>query len=140
MAKINDNDNAKIIVDMTGFILNLLFNFVFYVFVVYILLELGGKTMEFTYQVFGNETMTTGEGTSVEVTINEGSTAMEVASVLEDYKVIKSRYSFYVKIRVMGYTIQKGTYVVGSSMTYDEILKRITNYSYSIKPVDTKSD
>ena len=37
----------------------------------------------------------------------------------------------------MGYNIMAGTYHLNTSMTYDEILEQITNYSNAIVQEDT---
>ena len=71
-------------------------------------------------------------GINAEITIPDGASTMEVAAALEQYRLIPSRYSFYLKVQLMGYKILAGTYILNTSMTYDEILDQITNYANSI--------
>ena len=71
-------------------------------------------------------------GINAEITIEDGASSMEVAAALEQYRLIPNRYSFYLKVQLMGYKILAGTYILNTSMTYDEILDQITNYANSI--------
>ena len=56
---------------------------------------------------------------------------MDIASKLELNRVIVDKYSFYLKTKLQNKVIMPGTYRVNSSMTYDEILDIITDYSNS---------
>ena len=71
-------------------------------------------------------------GINAEITIKDGASTMEVASALEMNRLIPNRYSFYLKVQLMGHKILAGTYILNTSMTYDEILDQITNYANSI--------
>ena len=123
---------SKIIMDISGFILHLLLNIIFYAVVIFAIYKVGITVKDFCFQVFGNETVDEPPGISVEIKINEGASTMEIASKLEMNKVIPNRYSFYLKVKLMNYKILAGTYILNTSMTYDEILDQITNYANAI--------
>lgn len=127
-----NSDGTKIITDIFGFILHLLLNIIFYAVVIFVIYKVGITAKNFCFQVFGDYTMDAEPGINMEITINEGATTMEVASALEQYRLIPNRYSFYLKVQLMGYKILAGTYILNTSMTYDEILEQITNYANSI--------
>ena len=61
----------------------------------------------------------------MEIVIDDGASTMEVAAALEQYRLIPNRYSFYLKVQLMGYKIMAGTYILNTAMTYDEILDQI---------------
>jgi len=61
---------------------------------------------------------------------------MEVARKLELYRVITNKYSFYLKTKLQSEVIMPGKYEVNSSMTYDDILDVITDYSKSLVQTD----
>lgn len=126
------NDGAKIAIDVVGFILHLLLNIVFYAVVIFAIYKVGITAKEFCYQVFGNYTMDAEPGINAEITIQEGASTMEVAAALEMNRLIPNRYSFYLKVQLMKEKILAGTYILNTSMTYDEILDQITNYANSI--------
>ena len=126
------SEGAKIAIDIGGFILHLLLNIIFYAVVIFAIYKVGITAREFCYQVFGAYTMDAEPGINAEITIQDGASTMEVAAALEQYRLIPNRYSFYLKVQLMGYKILAGTYILNTSMTYDEILEQITNYSNSI--------
>lgn len=126
------SDGTKMVIDIAGFILHLLLNIIFYAVVIFAIYKVGITAREFCYQVFGAATMDATPGINAEITINEGASTMEVAAALEMNRLIPNRYSFYLKVQLMNYKILAGTYILNTSMTYDEILDQITDYSNSI--------
>ena len=126
------SDGTKIFIDIVGFILHLLLNIIFYAVVIFVIYKVGITAKDFCYQVFGAYTMDAEPGINAEITINDGASTMEVAAALEMNRLIPNRYSFYLKVQLMGYKILAGTYILNTSMTYDEILEQITNYANSI--------
>ena len=126
------NDSTKIAIDIFSFILHLLLNVLFYAVVIFAIYKVGTTAKDFCYQVFGAYTMDAEPGINAEITINDGASTMEVAAALEMNRLIPNRYSFYLKVQLMGYKILAGTYILNTSMTYDEILEQITNYANSI--------
>lgn len=125
-------DGTKIVIDIAGFILHLLLNIIFYAVVIFAIYKVGVTAREFCYQVFGAYTMDAEPGINAEITIQDGASSMEVAAALEMNRLIPNRYSFYLKVQLMGHKILAGTYILNTSMTYDEILEQITDYSNSI--------
>ena len=126
------NDSTKIAIDIFSFILHLLLNILFYAIVIFAIYKVGTTAKDFCYQVFGAYTMDEEPGLNMEITIEDGASTMEVASALEQYRLIPNRYSFYLKVQLMKHKILAGTYVLNTAMTYDEILGQITNYANSI--------
>ena len=131
------NSSIKIVIDIGSFVLHLLLNIVFYAIVIFAIYKVGITTREFCYQVFGEYTMDAKPGINAEITIKEGASTMEIAASLEMNRLIPNRYTFYLKVKLMGYNIMAGTYHLNTSMTYDEILEQITNYSNAIVQEDT---
>ncbi|MBP3611469.1 MAG: endolytic transglycosylase MltG [Lachnospiraceae bacterium] len=125
-------EGTKIAIDVAGFIMHLLLNIVFYAVVIFAIYKVGITARDFCYQVFGAYSMDAEPGINAEITIKDGASTMEVAAALEMNRLIPSRYSFYLKVQLMGHKILAGTYILNTSMTYDEILDQITNYSNSI--------
>jgi UPF0755 protein len=125
-------EGTKIVIDIAGFILHLLLNIIFYAVVIFAIYKVGVTAREFCYQVFGAYTMDAEPGINAEITIQDGASSMEVAAALEMNRLIPNRYSFYLKVQLMGHKILAGTYILNTSMTYDEILEQITDYSNSI--------
>jgi UPF0755 protein len=89
------------------------------------------KAYNFTYQLYGPVTVDNEPGRTVPIKINKGESTMDIASKLELNRVIVDKYSFYLKVKLQNKVIMPGTYRVNSSMTYDEILDIITDYSNS---------
>jgi UPF0755 protein len=57
---------------------------------------------------------------------------MEIAKKLEFNNLIVNKYSFYLKTKFKDYNVFPGTYVLNTSMDYDEILTVITDQKNSI--------
>lgn len=108
-------------------------NVIFYVFVFNKVTDFAGQSYDLAYRVFGDEPMTEGAGRDVRVTILKGESTMNVASKLEDAKLIPDKYSFYLKLKLKKYEVMPGTFVLNTSMTYDDIFQVISAYSSSVE-------
>ena len=100
-AKSNGNTKtAKLLLNMSGGLLQLLANVAFYVLVIIFVVRAAQYSYDFAYQVFGDVAIEEAPGTEIEVTILKGETTMNVASKLELNKVIVNKYSFYLKAKL----------------------------------------
>lgn len=127
----SSSTSLRITLKISSFILRLLLNVIFYLLVI-ILVIYGSKTAyNFTYQLYGPVSLDEEPGRTIPIKINKGESTMDVAGKLEVNRVIVDKYPFYFKTKLQGKVIMSGTYRVNSSMTYDEILDIITDYSKS---------
>lgn len=117
---------SKLVLKITSFILRILLNIIFYVVVIMLITSISKRTYEFCYQVFGQVTASEEPGRDIEIQIKKGESTMNVASKLEFNKVIVNKFSFYLKAKLKKYNIMPGTFIVNTSMTYDEIFSIIT--------------
>lgn len=127
---------VKLTLKITSFILWILMNVIFYILVVILIVNVSKAAYNFTYQLYGPDTVDDPPGREIIIQINKGESSMDVASKLEMNRAIENKYSFYVKTKLQKSTIMPGTYVISSAMTYDEILDIITDYSKSIVKED----
>ncbi|MBO7335423.1 MAG: endolytic transglycosylase MltG [Lachnospiraceae bacterium] len=116
------------------FVFYVILNVIFYAIALFLIYRACVFAYDFSYQVFGNETVDSAPGRNALITINKGASSMEIASKLEMNKIVKNRYSFYLKVKLVDSEIQAGSYILNSSMTYDEILKTITDYKNAVDP------
>lgn len=123
---------SKLVLRITGGLMQVLLNIVFYVVIVILIVRGARFGYDFAYQVFSNETMDQPPGINVQIQIDKGEATMNVASKLEVSKLIKSKYSFYVKAKLKSAEIMPGTFALNTSMSYDEILKVITDQKQSL--------
>ena len=127
----SSSTSLKITLKISSFILRLLMNIIFLILVT-ILVVYGSRTAyNFTYRLYGPVALENEPGRDIPIKINKGESSMEIASKLELNRVIVDKYSFYFKVKLQDKVIMPGTYRVNSSMTYDEILDVITDYSKS---------
>lgn len=117
---------AQLVLKVTSFIFRTLLNIVFYLAIIYLITVVSKNAYNFCYQIFGEVTVETEPGRSIEIQIKQGESTMNVAKKLELNKIIVDQYSFYVKAKLMNYTIMPGTYMLNTSMTYDKIFETIT--------------
>lgn len=123
---------AKLTFKITSFIMRLLLNIIFYIIVVILIINFSKKAFEFTYQLYGPDAVDAAPGREIIIEINKGESSMDIASKLELNRAIENKYSFYLKTKLSESVIMPGTYKINSSMTYDEILTVITDYSASL--------
>lgn len=113
---------------------------IFYAVVAYGIKEAGSYSYDFAYQLFGDVSVEAAPGHDVKVTIMKGESSMNIASKLEDAKVVTNRYSFYLKLKLKEYDIMPGTFILNTSMSYDDVLAVITDYGQSIDAETTVED
>lgn len=117
---------SKLIMNITSVILHLLVNFIFYVLIIMVIIKCSKVAYDFSYQLFGNVAVEAEPGTDVTVEIKKGESTYGIAKKLELNRIIVNKYSFYVKAKITKQVIMPGTYVVNTSMNYEQILEVIT--------------
>ncbi|MDF2542147.1 MAG: hypothetical protein K0S47_1865 [Herbinix sp.] len=123
----------KLILKITSFTLRLLLNIIFYILIVILIVNVSKKAFEFTYQLYGPVTVDEEPGRELPFQVKKGESTMDIANKLKLNKLIVNQYSFYLKAKLQKQVIMPGTYVLNSSMTYNEIFTIITDYSASIE-------
>lgn len=94
------------------------------------IVKVSTQVYDFSYQIFGNDTVEDAPGTDVLITIQSGDTTKEIAELLEYKQVIKNRNSFFVRAKLMvnnSDPILPGVYKLNNSMNYGKIIEIITN-------------
>lgn len=113
-------------------IIQLIFNVLMYTLILIVAFRLCTAVYNFSYQIFGNVVVEEAPGTDMPVEIKSGEGTMAIASDLEAKGLIVDKYTFYVRAKIStgsSKPILPGTYKINSSMTYDEIIRVITNQS-----------
>lgn len=129
--------SVKVTLKISSFILRLLLNIIFYALVVFLVIYTSKTAYEFAYQLYGPDAVDNeSNDRDIVIKINKGDSTMDVASKLELNRAIKNKNSFWVKVKLQNLLIMPGTYELKSSMTYNEILDIITDYSKSIVQQD----
>lgn len=129
----NKSTAVKLTLKITSFILRLLLNIIFYILVVVVIVNVSKMAYEFTYQLYGPDTVDApGTGSPIIFQINKGESTMDIASKLEVNRAIENKYSFYLKAKFENKVIMPGMYQIATDMTYDEIFAVITDYTQSI--------
>lgn len=120
------NTNSNIVLKAARTILHILINVLFYMLVIYLVSNAGKWLYDTSYQIFGNQGVTQGEGIDVYIKIDKGESTMNVARKLEQNKVIDNPYSFYIHAKLKEYPIMPGTFTLNTSMDYEEIFAVLT--------------
>ena len=126
------SDSTKVALKVTSAVLRVFLNILFYVAIIFVLVEAVKITYNFSYQLFGSVSVEAEPGIDVEFQIAKGESTMDVARKLEAGNLIVNKYSFYLKTKFKEYNIYPGTFILNTSMDYDEILDVITDYKNSI--------
>lgn len=115
---------------VTHGVVHILLTVAFYCFAAFVVVKACSFAYHFSYEIFGHVTVTdSAHKYDRQVVINENEGTMSVAKKLELYKVIKNKYSFYVRAKIGDERIKPGTYILSSNMDYEQILDVITHMS-----------
>ncbi|MDI9508775.1 MAG: hypothetical protein QM217_02995 [Bacillota bacterium] len=128
----SSSTSLRITLKISSLIFRLLLNLTFIILIVLFVVNGSKKAFNFTYQLYGPVTVDQEPGRDIPIRINKGESSMDIAGKLELNRVIVDKYSFYFKVKLQNKVIMPGTYIINSSMTYDEILDIITDYSKSV--------
>ena len=131
---------SRLVLKAAGSVLHICLNIIFYVIIIAIVIKGCQYVYHFSYQVFGSVSKEAEPGHDIEFKILKGESTMEISAKLENSSLIVDKYSFYIKTKLKEYAIMPGTYVLNTSMDYDEILDIITNISNSIAEEETLED
>ncbi len=132
--------SGRLALRLTGAISRFIINTIFYLVVVFAIIKGADYVYHFAYQVFGSVAKEEAPGTNVPVQIFRGETTMNIASKLETSLVIVDKYSFLLKTKLKEYNIMPGTYILNTSMDYNDILDIITNPANSIAQEESIED
>ena len=132
------NARTRVALNITSFILRMFLNILFYVVVIFAITRLSTMAYDFTYQIFGNESLEQAPGRDIYIQIKKGESTMNVAGKLEINRVIENKYSFYMKAKLNKQKLMPGTYLVNSSMNYNQILTTITDLSKNLEKKEDK--
>ena len=82
------------------------------------------QAYEYGYRIFGEPAMTTGEGRTVTITVNEGDSVKKIAQTLETNGLIRDTKLFELQEKVSEYKnmLQPGVYELNTSMTAEEMM------------------
>ncbi len=91
---------------------------------------LGEAAYEFGHSVYDGQAMSPAPGRDVVIVIPEGSSAADVAEILEEKGLIKDRRVFRVQERLSKYhgQIQAGDYVLNTSWNAEALLAVLTGH------------
>ena len=128
----NKSQSTKAVLDIFGFLLGMILNIVFYAAVAFAIYFVSARVYEYSYQVFGDRVCEAAPGRDVQIHIDEGESTMDIANKLYMNKVVVNKYTFYLKVRLFEKDIMQGTFLLNTSMTYDEVLSVITDLSNAI--------
>lgn len=119
--------SANVLLVIRG-ILVLLLNLIFYAIIILGTIEGCKITYSFANEVFGEVMAEPPPGHNRTFVVAEADDAMTVSKNLEREGIIANAYSFYIRLRFFQsdkHVLLAGSYELNTSMTYEEILKKI---------------
>jgi UPF0755 protein len=125
--------SGQVKMKMTNFMLRTVLNVTFYVLLIVLIIYISKVAYTMSYQIYGPVRVDKAPGRNIVFDIKQGEATMDIASKLEQKRIIVDKYSFYLKTKIDSVNIMPGTYKLNTSMTYDDILTIITDYSKSLQ-------
>lgn len=113
-------DKFKILI---GFILRTMINLLFIIGII----EGFVYSYHFSYKLFADIPYKPAVSETMEITIESGSNAVEVAKILDNLDVVENKYLIIARMYLGKYNskIKAGTYKLGPAMSPDEICRSI---------------
>lgn len=124
---------AGLALNFTSFMLQMFVTVLFYVIVILIVSNLSSSAYDFCYEIYGTVTVDKAPGRDVTIQIEDGESTKNVAKKLELNKVIVNDTTFYIRTKLSEKTIFPGTYILNTSMSYEEILDVIADYETAME-------
>ncbi len=131
--KKNSNIGTGIALSFTSFMLQMFVAILFYVIVILLVSNLSSTAYDFCYEIYGTVTVDKAPGTDVTFVVEEGESTLNVAKKLELNQIIVNDYTFFIRTKFSGKTIFPGTYILNTSMSYEEILDVIADYETALE-------
>lgn len=122
-----------IALNFTSFMLQMFVTVLFYVVVVLLVSNISSSAYDFCYEIYGTVTVEKAPGRDVTIVIEEGESSMNVAKKLELNRIIVNDMTFYIRTKLSEKTIFPGTYILNTSMSYEEILDVIADYDTAME-------
>ena len=136
------SSGTRVLLRMSGGFLQICLNIFIYAVIIYFVVKGIHYTYDFAYRIFGDVSVEEEPGRDIKILILKGESTMNVATKLETNKLIPDTYSYFLKVQIGNfgsdeykkkYEIMGGTYILNTSMNYDEILDTITDAKNSIE-------
>lgn len=105
--------------------LNVLVNSV----IILLLMQAFTFSFNFGYKVFADSCANANDTNKVSIQIPKESSSKEIVDILDEAGVIDDKNVMLIKMKISKYhgKLMPGTYMVSPSMTYEEILKTLSN-------------
>lgn len=99
-----------------------------YIIVVFVFIRAATLGFDFSYQVFGNPSMSKYDESVIDFEVPEGTYTSEVAKQLEEHGLVKYDTAFVIKMKLskLDNSLVPGTYKLSPAMTSDEIMVLLT--------------
>lgn len=136
----NADVGTGLALNFTSFMLQMFVTVLFYIIVVLVVSNLSSAAYDFCYEIYGTVTVDKAPGRDVTIQIEDGESTMNVAKKLELNRVIVNDMTFYIRTKLSEKTIFPGTYILNTSMSYEEILDVIADYDTAMENKEQNSE
>jgi len=108
--------------------LSVLLNILVYAVIIFLIYKVVLFAFDFSYEVFGNTTISQHNDTPVAIDIKDGYSSADIAAVLKENGIIKYKMAFTVRMALEGAEdeVVPGTYEVNETMSMNDIIAMIT--------------
>lgn len=116
--------NSKTALHLLGFILNILMM----VLIVFVVIQLATAAYDIGYRVFTEPAMESEPGRDVMVEVEQGMSAWELGTELEEKGLVDNHILFTVQLQISSYAknMKPGLYTLNTSMTAREMMQVMT--------------
>jgi len=108
--------------------LSVLLNILVYAVIIFLIYKVVLFAFDFSYEVFGNTTISQHDDTPVAIDIKDGYSSADIAAVLKENGIIKYEMAFTARMALEGAAdeVVPGTYEVNETMSMNDIIAMIT--------------
>ena len=124
MENVNNSIDSKK-THVSNILVRVIFHVFAYVAIVAVVIVLANKAYDFTYQIYGDVTVSEKSTVTKEIDIKQGMSNLAIASTLENEGLIVNKYSFFIRLKLCGKPAQVQKCKISNNMTYEQIIDEI---------------
>lgn len=114
--------------DVARGVLAFLVNIIVLAIAVIAVVQVCRLSYELSYQIFGEVVVSEPPGENIPFAITEGESEWSVSERLEKEDLVINKFTFFIRLKLTvhgGQKLSPGAYTLNTSMTYDDLLKKI---------------
>ena len=110
---------------ISNVLLRVILHIAVYVILIVAVIFVANKAYDFTYQIYGNVTVSSEATVTKEIDVKQGMSNLAIARTLENEGLIVNKYSFFIRLKLADKPVQIQKCKISNNMTYETIIDKL---------------